>query len=76
MGEIYLPTLHWFENDNKFSGSSGALRFMLTPQGETIRAELWHGLYCYEKSEMELTEEFPLTQEGIEQIRAWLTEHR
>ncbi len=76
MDEIYLPTLHAFENGNAFSGSSGPLRFMLTPGGGVIRAELWHGKFCYEKSEMELTQEFEMSDEGIAAIRAWLTEHR
>ena len=31
MEELYLPTLHYFENKNRFSGSDGPLRFMLTP---------------------------------------------
>ena len=30
----------------------------------SMKAELWHGLLCYEKSEMEGSETFPLTEEG------------
>ena len=76
MDEIYLPTLHAFENGNAFSGSSGPLRFMLTPAESTIHAELWHGKLCYEKSTMEKTENFEMTKEGIEEIRKWLTENQ
>ncbi len=75
MDEIYLPTLHAFENGNQFSGSFGMLRFMLTPHDDQIKAELWHGKFCYEKSEMEFSEEFPISEEGIARMRAWLTEH-
>ena len=66
---IYLPTLHTFAMNNVFTGSAGLLRFKLTPQvvkqeggrevdmaKSKIRAELWHGLYCYEKSEIEADE--------------------
>ena len=76
MDEIYLPTLHAFENGNVFSGSAGLLRFLLTPADGVIRAELWHGKYCYEKSEMEQTCEFPLSAEGLTSLRTWLEQNR
>jgi hypothetical protein len=38
----------------------------------TIHCEFWHGLYCYEKSEMEGAETFPLTEEGREAMKKWL----
>jgi hypothetical protein len=34
--------------------------------------EYWHGLYCYEKSEMEGSETFPLTEEGRQAMLQWL----
>jgi hypothetical protein len=79
--EIFIPVLHSFENGNTFSGSSGPMRFFLRPQtpeeGEpVILAEVWHGIYCYEKSEIEARQTFPMTEEGREAIRTWLTEHR
>lgn len=88
MADIYLPTLHWFENDNSFSGSDGPLRFMLTPHVEmatakevdaaksSIHARLWHGPYCLEKSRVEAEADFPMAQESIAAIRQWLSEHR
>ena len=30
------------------------------------------GMLCYEKSEIEQTRVFPMSPEGLEQIRAWL----
>ena len=41
----------------------------------TLVAEYWHGPYCYEKSEIEGKETFPLREEGREAMRAWLAEH-
>lgn len=88
MDEMYLPTLHYFENKNRFSGSFGLLRFMLTPQvtmktakevdleASTIQGQLWHGLYCLEKSQVELEQTFPMSVEGLAQLRAWLEENR
>jgi hypothetical protein len=85
MEEIFLPVLHSFENGNVFTGSSGALRFKATPvltmldsrnvdfPNSGIRVEYWHGLFCYEKSQVEEERTFPLSKDGIEEIRQWLT---
>ena len=84
MTELFIPTLHTFAMDNLFTGSCGALRFRLKPQvvkasakevdfeNSTIDAEYWHGPFCYEKSEVEGRETFPLTEEGIAAMKAWL----
>ena len=75
MDQIFLPTLHSFENNNIFTGSFGLLRFKLTPNvGESlIVAEVWHGILCYEKSEIEEKQEFPMTAEGREALLQYLT---
>ena len=83
---IYLPTLHTFAMNNVFTGSAGPLRFKLTPQvvkggrevdmdASSIRAEIWHGLLCYEKSEIEAERVFPMSEEGRAQMLAWLEEN-
>lgn len=88
MDEIFLPTLHTFENGNVFTGSSGPLRFKVTPHvvkatpkevdmaASSIRCEYWHGIFCYEKSEIEDDKTFPMSEEGREALRAWLTQNR
>lgn len=87
MEDLFIPTLHTFENNNIFTGSWGMLRFKITPaitmktpkevdmEASSMRAELWHGLFCYEKSEIEAEREFPLSIEGREDMIAWLNEH-
>ena len=87
MKEIFLPTLHWFAMKNSFSGSRGELRFMAKPdvimatakevdfEASSIKCEFWHGLFCYEKSEMEGEKTFPLTEEGRAEMKAWLEEN-
>ena len=84
MAEIFLPTLHTFAMNNAFTGSCGLFRFravhnvvMATPKEvdfgqSSIHAEYWHGLYCYEKSQMEGEETFPMSEEGRQQMLAWL----
>ena len=87
MEDLFIPTLHTFENNNIFTGSWGMLRFKITPaitmktpkevdmEASSMKAELWHGLFCYEKSEIEAEREFPLSIEGREDMIAWLKEH-
>lgn len=84
MAEIFIPTLHTFENDNIFTGSCGRLRFRIAPQvtmatpkevdpaASSIRCEFWHGELCYELSEIEAERVFPMSEEGREEMKAWL----
>ena len=86
MEELFLPTLHTFAMNNIFTGSSGMFRFRAKPNvvmanakevdfdQSNIFVEYWHGLYCYEKSEMEGCETFPMTEEGRAAIHNWLME--
>lgn len=82
--KIFLPTLHTFAMKNPFTGSYGKFRFravpkvvMATPkevdfEQSTIEVEFWHGLFCYEKSEMEGREVFPMSEEGRKAMLMWL----
>ena len=87
MAELYMPTLHTFAMKNLFTGSVGLFRFRVKPnvvmatakevdfEASSIFVEYWHGLFCYEKSEMEGSETFPMTEEGRQAMIDWLTEH-
>ena len=87
MAELFIPTLHTFAMNNTFTGSCGAFRFRAKPEvvkatakevdftQSTITAEYWHGPFCYEKSEMEGKETFPMTEEGRENMKQWLEAH-
>ena len=87
MAELFIPTLHTFAMKNVFTGSFGNLRFrvkpnvvMATPKEvdfaqSSMDVEFWHGLFCYEKSDMEGKETFPLTEEGREAMIRYLKEH-
>jgi len=84
MAELFIPTLHTFAMDNIFTGSMGLFRFRAKPNvvmatakevdfaQSSIFVEYWHGLYCYEKSEMEGSETFPMTEQGREDMIRWL----
>ena len=84
MAELYLPTLHTFAMKNLFTGSVGMFRFRAKPdvvmatakevdfEASSIFVEYWHGLFCYEKSEMEGSATFPMTEEGRVAMKQWL----
>lgn len=84
MADLYLPTLHTFAMKNTFTGSVGLFRFRVKPnvvmatakevdfEASTIFVEYWHGLFCYEKSEMEGSETFPMTEDGRQAMIDWL----
>lgn len=88
MNELFIPTLHTFAMNNIFTGSCGAFRFRVKPEvvkvegskevdfnKSTIVAEFWHGPFCYEKSEMEGHEVFPMSEEGRTAMQKWLEEN-
>lgn len=84
MADLFLPTLHTFAMNNIFTGSCGDLRFRAKPNvimlnakevdfdQSTIFAEYWYGPYCYEKSEMEGSETFPMSEAGRQDMLDWL----
>ena len=86
MADIFLPTLHTFAMKNPFTGSCGAFRFRAVPnvvkktpkevdmEASSITVEYWHGPFCYEKSEIEGSGTFPMTEEGRLSMKAWLEE--
>lgn len=87
MPDIYVPTLHTFAMNNVFTGSYGLLRFKISPnvvmanskevdmEASSIHVELWHGILCYELSEIELERTFPMSREGRQDLKLWLEEH-
>ena len=82
--DLFLPTLHTFAMNNIFTGSCGAFRFRAAPtvvmrtqtevdmEQSFITCEYWHGLYCYERSEMEDKKVFPMSEEGRAEMKHWL----
>lgn len=85
--ELFIPTLHTFAMNNIFTGSCGLFRFRIKPnivkktpkevdmEASSITAEFWHGEFCYEKSQMEDCQTFPMTEEGRADMKQWLEEN-
>ena len=86
MPDIFLPTLHSFAMNNKFTGSWKELRFCVEPKvakinkkevdfpNSSICVRYWYGPFCMEKSEIKEEKTFPMTEEGRLSIKAWLEE--
>ena len=84
MPDIFIPTLHTFAMNNIFTGSWKLLRFRAVPnvvmltskevdmEKSSISVEYWHGIFCYEKSEMEGSATFPMSEEGRLAMKQWL----
>ena len=87
MNDLFIPTLHTFAMNNVFTGSCGLFRFRIKPnivkktpkevdmEASSITAEFWHGPFCYEKSEMEGSQTFPMTEAGRIAMKNWLEEN-
>lgn len=86
MADIFIPTLHTFAMNNIFTGSWENLRFRAVPnvvmltakevdmENSSISVEYWHGIFCYEKSQMEGSATFPMSEEGRLAMKQWLEE--
>ena len=83
MDSIYIPTLHTFAMENIFTGSCGLFRFKITPsvkkigkevdfENSSMYAEIWHGVFCYEKSDIEANATFPMSEDGRQAMLDWL----
>lgn len=78
MDNVYLPSLSHWEFGNFWSGSKGKLRYYITvsdgEQGKEMLVELWDQDVCRELAEITETKTFPVTQEGLDAMRAFLEE--
>ena len=81
MEGMFLPVLSHFQNENIWIASDGKLRYQVSPvtvekedgtKEELFIGEAWEGPWSREFSVIEAVEEFPMTDDGIEELRAWL----
>lgn len=69
-----IPKLYYFESDNAFSGSRDqTFNYKITP-GDKLKAQVWHGLICSEKANIEHEKDFPMEQSGYDEMIKWLEE--
>lgn len=73
--EFYLPVLSHFENDNGWSGSRGLLCYEIEkPREGTMHVVIWQGPFCRSYARQEGETDFPVSEEGVAALRAWLLE--
>ena len=73
METFFLPVLSHFQNGTAWTGSGGRLRYKLAPEEKQITAQVWEGPFCLELSRVEESRAFPLSEEGLDELRAWLS---
>ena len=81
MEPVLIPTLLFWENKNTWYGSKGLARFYIKPvsveneDGSSramLEVELWRGPLTKALSEIITTVTFPVSEEGLEEMTAWL----
>lgn len=83
-----IPEFEYFEMGGKYSGCKRGMNaddfnFRFTPK-DSIKAEIWYDIKCFDKSELVASEEFELTREGYlkacdwveTQFQEWLKSHK
>lgn len=74
--ELFLPSLPHWEFGNFWSGSKDGTRYYITvsdgEQGKQMLVELWEKDVCRELADITETRTFPVTQEGLDEMRAFL----
>ncbi len=71
---IFIPTLSHWEHGNKWTGERGRARFYIAPEDGRLNAQLWLGPLCRERSQIDSTASFPISEEGLRELAAWLEE--
>ncbi len=75
--ELFLPVLSHFENENFWTASGGRMRYRVDPvkgEGDTppaLAAQVWEGPWRLQDSTVEEAKSFPMTEAGLDQLRAW-----
>lgn len=72
--DFELRPLIYFQNKNSFLGSKGRLRFKIVPDGDLLHLYTWTTGLCFEKSDVGEPVDFPMTEEGLQALRAHLFE--
>ncbi len=78
-----MQKLSYFTEGNTFTGSRTKdwdkgvlLRYLVRPdrEEEKLTAYSWTEDVCFERAQERREEQFPLNEEGLESIQAWLQE--
>lgn len=67
-----IPKFYYFESNNDFTGSRDQVFNYKIMHGDPLKIQIWHGLICSDKAEIEQEKEFPSNQSGFEDMIHWL----
>ncbi len=71
-----IPAVFYFEVGNTHTGSRGSLRYRVKPGDGKLLTEAWHEDVCYEIAKergiITAAGEFPVSEEGFQQMLAFL----
>ena len=67
-----IPNLDYFVSGNDYVGSKRGFNYRLWPQEGQLRAAVWYGYFCREKSQQEDEGAFSLDEEGRAALLTWL----
>lgn len=69
-----IPNLDYFQSKNNFTGSLKKFRYKIEPQNDFLIGTVWLGDYCFEKSKILAEQQFPLNNDGLEELFSWLSD--
>lgn len=67
-----IRRLEFYQNHNTFTGSCDRFRYRIQSQEALLQVCYWKENICYELASNPISAEFPLTEEGFQQIIDWL----
>ena len=72
--ELFLPSLPHWTYENPWSGSYLKARYFVTVSDGAMHAKVWDQDISLEFADIKASSDFELTQEGLDEMRAWLVE--
>lgn len=74
MDTQFFPVLAHFVHGNIWTGSDSSLRYRLVPDPKEgqMTVQIWPGPMAYQEETVTETVVYPLTEEGMAQMKGWL----
>ena len=72
--KLFLPNLDYWRHGNKWTGSLQRASFYIDPSDDQFSVEVWTGPLCHALCTVEVTAQFPLDEQGLQNLRDFLLE--
>lgn len=67
---LEISRVGYYRSGNPFTGSHGPLRYRIEPEEDTLHVYTWTQDLCFDLADHGEAQDFPLSEEGLEQIRS------